>query len=59
MRPGIHVIVSSGQDAERGMQKLGDPRVAAYLQKPYAPEILIAAVQQTLGKERVARTESG
>ena len=54
MRPGIPVIVSSGQDAEQGMRKIREPRVTGYLQKPYTPEKLLLAVQEAVGRERAA-----
>jgi CheY-like chemotaxis protein len=48
MRPGLKVIVSSGQDPAEGMRKLGEPRVAGYLQKPYRADALARKVQEVL-----------
>ena len=58
MRPGVRVVVSSGQDVEQGMKKLGDPRVAGYLQKPYTPDRLLESVAEAMGKERAAGRET-
>jgi DNA-binding response OmpR family regulator/nitrogen-specific signal transduction histidine kinase len=48
MRPGVKVIVSSGQDSTEGLRKLGEPRVAGYLQKPYRADALASKVQEVL-----------
>jgi len=49
MKPGIRVIVSSGQDEGECMRKLQEPRVAGFLQKPYAPASLTALVRNVMG----------
>jgi two-component system, cell cycle sensor histidine kinase and response regulator CckA len=48
MKPGLPVIVSSGQDEHDCMAKLREPRVAGFLQKPYRPTSLVAKVQAVL-----------
>jgi CheY-like chemotaxis protein len=48
MRPGLKVIVSSGQDSAEGLRKLGEPRVAGYLQKPYRADGLARKVNEVL-----------
>jgi PAS domain S-box-containing protein len=48
MKPGVPVIVSSGQDEQECMRKLQEPRVAGFLQKPYMPALLLAKVQAIL-----------
>jgi PAS domain S-box-containing protein len=49
MKPGVPVIVSSGQSEEESMQKLRETPVAGYLQKPYTPTMLITRIQEVLG----------
>lgn len=49
MKPGVPVIVSSGQDEEECMRNLHEPRVAGFLQKPYRPASLTAKVREVLG----------
>jgi two-component system cell cycle sensor histidine kinase/response regulator CckA len=49
MKPGVLVIVSSGQSENDCMRRLQEPRVAGFLQKPYKPALLAAKVQQVLG----------
>ncbi len=49
MKPGLRVIVSSGQDEEECMRKLQEPRVAGFLQKPYTPATLASKVHSVLG----------
>jgi PAS domain S-box-containing protein len=53
MKPGIRVIVSSGQDEGECMRKLREPRVAGFLQKPYAPAALTALLKTVLGAHAV------
>jgi len=48
MNPAVRVVVSSGQDPEECMRKLHDPRVSAYLQKPYRVATLLAKVHELL-----------
>lgn len=48
MKPGLPVIVSSGQDEHDCMAKLREPRVAGFLQKPYRPMSLAAKVRAVL-----------
>ena len=48
MKPGLPVIVSSGQDEHDCMAKLREPRVAGFLQKPYRPTSLAAKVHAVL-----------
>jgi CheY-like chemotaxis protein len=45
MNPEVKVIVSSGQAEEDCMRRLGEPRVAGFLQKPFSPFALLAKVQ--------------
>jgi PAS domain S-box-containing protein len=47
-RSGLPVIVSSGQDAAEGMRRLDEPRVAAYIQKPYRAAELARKVHAVL-----------
>jgi PAS domain S-box-containing protein len=49
MKPGVPVIVSSGQSEEECMRRVREPRVAGFLQKPYKPASLAAKVQEVLG----------
>jgi len=55
MKPGIRVIVSSGQDEGECMRKLQEPRVAGFLQKPYAPASLTALVRNVMGTPVIRR----
>jgi two-component system cell cycle sensor histidine kinase/response regulator CckA len=55
MRPGLRVIVSSGQDSAEGLRKLGDPRVAGYLQKPYRADALARKVHEVLAASATMR----
>ena len=48
MKPGVPVIVSSGQDERECMRKLQEPRVAGFLQKPYLPALLVEKVHAIL-----------
>lgn len=48
MKPGLPVIVSSGQDEHDCLTKLREPRVAGFLQKPYRPTSLAAKVHAVL-----------
>jgi CheY-like chemotaxis protein len=48
MKPGVRVIVSSGQDERECMRKLQEPRVAGFLQKPYKPALLVEKVHAIL-----------
>jgi len=48
MKPGVPVIVSSGQDEKECMRKLSEPRVAGFLAKPYTPASLAAKVHAVL-----------
>lgn len=60
-RPGLPVIVSSGQDAAEGLRKLDEPRVAAYIQKPYRAAVLARKVHEVLNAAQgsaVAQTPS-
>jgi CheY-like chemotaxis protein len=50
IKPDVRVIVSSGQDPDECMRRLAEPRVAAYLQKPYRVAALLAKVQEVLAK---------
>jgi signal transduction histidine kinase/CheY-like chemotaxis protein len=54
MRPGLKVIVSSGQDSTEGLRKLGEPRVAGYLQKPYRADALARKVHEVLSGANAA-----
>jgi hypothetical protein len=42
------VIVSSGQDPLEGLRRLGEPRVAGYLQKQYRADALARKVQEVM-----------
>jgi PAS domain S-box-containing protein len=49
VKPGVLVIVSSGQSEEECLRRLREPRVAGFLQKPYKSALLAAKVQEVLG----------
>lgn len=58
MKPGIPIIVSSGQSEGECMRELQEPRIAAFLQKPYRPSTFAAKVQEVMenaGKEQGVR----
>ncbi len=59
MRPGLPVIVSSGQDAAEGLRKLSEPRVAGYLQKPYRADALARKVADVLAATNNAAKAAG
>jgi two-component system, cell cycle sensor histidine kinase and response regulator CckA len=48
MKPDIRVMVSSGQDPEECIRKLNEPRISAYLQKPYRVDILLSKMEAFL-----------
>jgi CheY-like chemotaxis protein len=54
MKPDVRVLVSSGQDPDECARKLREPRVAAYLQKPYRVSTLLSKVQEILAPARSA-----
>ena len=47
-KSNVRVIISSGQDPSECMRRLSEPRVAAYLQKPYRPDALVRKIQELL-----------
>jgi CheY-like chemotaxis protein len=48
MKPGVPVVISSGQSEEECMRKMQKPRVAGFMQKPYNFTSLAAKVQEVL-----------
>jgi two-component system, cell cycle sensor histidine kinase and response regulator CckA len=48
MKPGVLVVVSSGQSESECMRRMREPRVAGFMQKPYNFTSLAAKVQQVL-----------
>jgi PAS domain S-box-containing protein len=55
MKPGVPVIVSSGQDERECIRKLQESRVAGFLQKPYKPALLVEKVHAILEGVAVKR----
>jgi PAS domain S-box-containing protein len=53
-KPGLKVVVTSGQDEEECMRKLREPRVAGFLRKPYTIAALTSKVQSVMGEMLVA-----
>jgi len=49
MKPGLLVIVSSGQSQQECSRRLGEPRIAGFLQKPYHSATLSAKVREVMG----------
>jgi len=49
LRPELPVILSSGYSERDAQEQVGSETVAAFIQKPYLPERLVAAVTQILG----------
>ncbi len=48
MRPGVPVIVSSGQNEDECVRELQEPRIAGFLQKPYRPAAFAAKVKAVM-----------
>jgi PAS domain S-box-containing protein len=59
MKPDIRVMVSSGQDPEECVRKLKEPRISAYLQKPYRVDTLLAKMQAALSGGDEVKTAGG
>jgi PAS domain S-box-containing protein len=56
MKPGVLVIVSSGQSEEECMRRMREPQAAGFIQKPYNFTSLAAKVQEVLGTMAAADT---
>lgn len=54
LRPGLRVLLTSGY-AESAHMPQSELAAAAFLQKPYSPQILAAKVREVLGRPRGAR----
>ncbi len=48
-RPQVRILVSSGAPFSVSLLPLADPRQAAFLQKPFLPQMLASAVDNLLG----------
>jgi DNA-binding NarL/FixJ family response regulator len=47
--PGAPIVLTSGHDEEEALLRIGEPAHSAFLQKPFTPDELLAALRDATG----------